>query len=359
MQQHTAPLFGSRSFALLGLVCALGLSSCSDENTPGWWKKLTSGSSAETAQPAEAASKDAAASEEAAITKDEVLSYMIYNVGNTVRQQASSPLWRAEVRDMRNVLESYYNAHVKNGSNLVESVRLGLFLADTTRDLTAYDKAIEEYTAVLANCEKLTEEQINSVDLRRLRSAIENGLGSCYLAQRKPREAQPHYENALEIDQSIFAELAPADDAPLPTGEALTPNLAKAAEDLLSSIRCLGECQFMAEDPEEARDTFKRGQDLVVRMKNLAPPMSIQYIRLLTDLGNLESSCGQMRQAYAAWMNAASIAQRLRQVAPTPAIQAQAARFLRELEPSIKSVGKQLQDAQAAEAAKAADEQQQ
>lgn len=349
MQQYSALQLGSRSLALLGMACALGLSSCSDENTPSWWKNLVGGSGSAPAEEVKA--EEPVAEPEQGITAEEVLAYMIYDVGNAVRQQASSPMWREQVRDMRNKLEEYYDVRVKNGSDPVERVRLGLFLADTTRDLTAYDKALDEYSAVLAECEKLTEEQINSVDLRRLRSAIENGIGSCYFAQRKAAAAMPHYEKALKIDLEIFNELAPENDAPLPTGNALHPSLAKAAEEVLASYRCLGECQFMADDPEEARDTFKQGQDLVVRMKHLAPPMSIQYIRLLTSLGNLESSCGQLRQAYAAWMNAANIAQRLRQVAPSPAVQAQAARYMQELEPSIKTIGKQLQEAQAAESA--------
>ena len=288
-----------------------------------------------------------------------MLDYMIYSVGNLVRQQASSPQWREEVRDMRNRIETYYNSLVQSGADMTSRVKLGLFLADTTRDLTAYDKALEIYATTLKDWESLPEAERNSVEGRRIRSSIANGMGSCYLATRKAADALPYYEKALEMDEALFNELAPANDEPLPADDNISADLARAAEDVLSSYRCLGECQFSADDPEEARDTYKRGQELVVRMKNLKPGMSIQYIRLLTALGNLESSCGQIRQAYAAWMNAANVAQRLRQVAPSPAVQAQTVRYLRELEGSIKSVGKQLEEAQKAQQAAESDAPQQ
>ena len=342
MKQRPASFIGARRIALLGVVCALGLSSCKKENAPNWWKNLWgSDKETEVAPPAPVAVNHEQA---------EMLDYMIYSVGALVSQQASNPLWREEVRDMRNRLENYYNGMEARGASLAERVKLGLFLANATRDLTAYDQALEIYNTTLANWEALPEEVRNSVEGRRSRSAIANGMGSCYLARRKTADAMPFYEKALEIDMALFNELAPANDAPLPSGDALPADLARSAEDVLSSIRCLGECQFLAEDPEEARDTYKRGQELAMRMKNLSPAISIQYIRLLSAMGNLESRCGQPRQAYAAWTTAAGIAQRLRQVVSSPSLQAQIVRYMRELEPSIKSVAKQLEETQRAEA---------
>lgn len=344
MQHHTALLFGTRSLAFLGIACALGLSSCSDDNTPSWWKNLwgTDTAAAPGAQPAEKQG-------EAAVNTEEVLNFMIYNVGNTVRQQAGNPMWREQVRDMRNVLSSYYDARVKAGAAPAECAKLALFLADTTCNLTAYNKALDEYAGVLALLDQLPEDQRNSIDNRRIRSAVENGIGFCYLSLNTPKDALPHYEKALEIDKAIFNELAPAENAPLPAGKGLTPSLDKAAQDVLSSYRCLGECQFKADDPEEARDTYKRGTDMVARMQNLSPLMYIQYIRLLSALGNLESSCGQLRHAYVAWVTAREKAQQLAKASSSPAVQAQAIRYARELEQSARFVGKQLQEAQAAQ----------
>lgn len=344
MQQHSASLIGSRSLALLGIACAFSVSSCSDEDSFSWWRskdKATEPAAAEAeVAPTTAQESVAAASSE----QLELLDYMIYSVADMVRREASNPAWRDEVRDMRNRLEEYYNALAEKGADAPALTKLGLFLADTTRDLSAFQKAQELYEKTLTHWEAASEEYRNSIAGRRARSAIANGIGSCLLAQRKASEALPYYENALELDRALFEELAPADKAPLPAGDDISPDLLHASEDILSSYRCLAECQLMAEDPEEARDTFKRGQELVLRMKHLKPGMSIQYIRLLSSLGNLESSVGQLRQAYAAWMNAANIAQRLQQVAPTAAIKLQANRYYRELEASIKSIAKELQE---------------
>lgn len=280
---------------------------------------------------------------------------MIFNIGNMARQQASNPLWRAEVRDLRNRLENYYNSISENAENLQQRIKLGLLLADMTRDLTAYDKALELYNNVLKHLEALPEADRNSIESRRIQSSVENGIGSCYLARRKANEALPHYEKALELDTARYKELAPADGAPLPTGKDLTPELETAAEDLLSSYRCLGECQYMANDPEEARDTYKQGRQIVLNMKNINAGISMQYVRLLSALGNLESSCGNLRQAAEAWAGAGELAQRLRKASDSPAIQAQTTRYLRELENSLKSIAKPLEEMRRAEAEQQAD----
>lgn len=273
-----------------------------------------------------------------------MLDYMIYSVGDHVRRQAGNAAWREEVRDMRGRLEAYYASLEQSGAPLIERVKLSLFLADITRDLSAYAKAIEGYESTLKLWESLPEQERTSIAGRRMRSTISNGIGSCLLAQKKAEAALPYYEKSMEMDESLYRELAPANEEHLPAGDNISPDLLRAAEDVLSSYRCLAECQYAAEDPEEARDTFKKGREIAIRMRNLKPGMSIQYIRMLTSLGNLESACHSPRAAYAAWVEAIQLAQRLHKVAPTTAVQAQVARYIRELEPLIKSVGKELQE---------------
>lgn len=356
MKQQLASHIGSRSLALLGVACAFGLSSCSDESSPGWWKSLW-GSSEQKDAPAveEAAAPSVSA---ASSNQKEVLDYMVFTVGQRVRQLAANPLWREEVREMRNRLETYYNTLSDSAEDKTTKVKLGLFLADAARDLTAYNKALEGYTATLKDWEALPEAERNSIPGRRTRSAIANGMGSCYLAQNKAAEALTHYEQAMEIDKAIFDELAPADDAPLPTGSALSADLARAAEDVLSSYRCLGECQFAADDPEEARDTYKSGQDLAMRMKHMPMSASLQLIRLLSSLGNLESNCGRYLHAAQAWVTARNYAQQIAKNPNTPAAgQAQAARFFRELDGSLKSIAPQLEAAKKAAEGDAAPQQ--
>ena len=335
-QYHSLSFIASRSAALLGLACTLGLVSCEDK--------------AQTEQPSAPAATTPTATETTAVadktSEKEILDYMIFSVGDMVRKQAANPTWRNEVRDMRNQLDAYYQT-LNDKEDLPTRVRLGLLLADTTRDMSAYGKAMDLYNAVKSDWERQDEAARKTPLGRRIRSAVANGLGSCYLAQNKYNEALTYYEEALEMDKALYRDLAPEGDAPLPAGDNISPDLLRAAEDVISSYRCLGECQFKAEDPEEARDTYKKCQELVMRMKNLKPGMSLQYIRLLSALGNLESSCNQPKRAYAAWLNALDVAQKLRQVAPTAAVQAQTIQFIRQLENSLKSVSHVLKEEQA------------
>lgn len=344
MAQHTASLISTRTLALMGLACALGTTSCSDENTPEWWKDLWGSSSEKPAAEAQPVVVNNNNTEQ-----KELLDYMIYSIAEKVRHEASNPAWHDDVRDMRNRLEEYYNSIEANGDNYQDTLRLGLFLANATRDLAAYQRALNLYNKTLSKWEAAPEEFRTGIEGRRMRSAIANGIGSCYFAQNKASEALSYYENALELDRALFEELAPADKAPLPQDDNISPELVNAAVEVLSSYRCLGECQLKAEDPEEARDTFKRGCELALRMKHLKPGMSIQYIRLLSALGDLEYSVGQLRQAYAAWTQAAGVAQKLQQVAPTAAIKVQATNYFRNLEAPIKNTAKELQEAQRAE----------
>lgn len=337
---------------VIGIACAVGFTIYKMDNKPAWLDSLIGDAKADQAiLPATEASTEATPAAPAAATDadKEMLEYMIFSVGDLVSKQASQPMWREEARDMRNRIEEYYKHLKASQASPTLCVKLGLFLANATRDLAAYDKAFEGYNAVLADWNNLPESERTSIEGRRMRSAIANGLGSCLLARGKAADALPYYEEALELDHKLFDELAPENHAELPAGSNISPDLIRAAEDVLSSYRCLGECQFAADDPEEARDTYRKGHELAMRMKNLKPGMSIQYIRLLSAMGNLESNCGVPKKAYAAWMNAATTAQRLRKSSPSPAIQAQTARFLRELENSLKTVNKQLRDEAAAQ----------
>lgn len=337
-------IYSLSAVAAIGLISSLGLNSCNDDGSP----RTPETAKAPEIQPALPEAPAATASPE----ESALLDYMLYNVGNMVGKQAANPLWRDSVRDMRNQVESYYNSLKANQGNSIKTVRLGQLYADITLNLAAFDKAIDIYNSVLKDWEELPESDRTGIEGRRIRSAIANGTGSALLSRRRATEALPYYEKALEIDTEIFNELLPPDsNGVLPPGDGASKDLERAAEDLVSSYRCLGECQFIADDPEEARDTYKKGQELVTRMNNLRPSVTLQFIRLLSSMGNLESNVGETKRAFAAWSSAANLAQRLLRTAPSASVQAQVRNFLRELEPSIKSVGQKLKEASAAEQA--------
>ena len=320
---------------------AASLSSCGDENSvSSLYNKITGKEEAPAAPEPVLTEKPAAASAQ----QKDLFRYLLFSVADEVRRQADQPIWIETVRDMRNKIEAYYNEEKANRNSLSEEdiVRLGLLLGDATRDLAAYEKARGFYETAQKDWEALPEEQRKSVSGRRLSSAIANSMGYLCLVQRKMSDAIPYYEKALQIDRALYDELAPADEAPLPVGDGLSEDLAKAAEDVLSAYRCLGDAQFFADDPEIARDTYSQGQALATRMNNLTPDIALQYVRLLSALGNLENSVGNPKKALAAWVEAAKRADALRRMGPPVGVQLQTVRYLRELEQSIKTVHDKL-----------------
>ena len=85
----------------------------------------------------------------------------------------------------------------------------------------------------------------------------------------------------------------------------MPPGVSQAATAVFSSYRCLGECQMLADDPEEARETLKTGIALAEEIRRMTPEMHMQYIRLLVAMGNLESRCGNESEVLRHWARAA------------------------------------------------------
>ncbi len=331
-EKHISTLVRAAAIFPLVLCCAVLLNSCKDKG-------------AETPAPPEKAASSAASvqtDDQASAQAKQLLDFMIFNVGDALRREAGQPMWRELVRDMRNQVEAYYNALRATNENPERMVRIGLFLADGARDLSAFQKATDIYTATLKDWESLPEEVRGGTEGQRLRSFLLNGLGSCLMQQRKMTEALPYYEESLKLDQARYNSVSPGEGKPLPTADHLSPELENAAKDVLSSYRCLAECQLFADDPEQARETLQAGQKLALSMQNLSAKISFEFVHLLSTLGNLESRVGQPRKALAAWMQAAGLAEQLRKNSSSPADQAQAISLIRRLTPSIKAVQNQL-----------------
>lgn len=331
----------------MGVACALSLVSCKDKGAEEWNNKDKEQATVapETASPA---------ADSTAAMQKELLNYMIFNVGKQAGAHVTNPAWYEEVRDMRNKLDEYYQTlEGATGDDLKTRMQLGIMLGDITHGMRVDEKALKFYADTLKEWEALPEEERKSIAGRRMRSAIANGMGACTLQQGKAMEALPFYELALEIDQTIFNELAPADNGPLPLND-ISPDLTRAAEDILSSYRCLGECQLRAEDPEEARDTYKKGQELAMRMNHLPPSVALQFIRLRSAQGDLENSCGQLKNAVQAWAQAVKLGQDLMKSASQPSVRLQIVQNQRKLETLLKAVLPKLQAEQ--EAARAAEQ---
>ena len=325
--------------SVLGAAGLAGLCSC-DEKAPEKESTAETAVVAETAAPAAPVAVSAEA-------REKLFEALLFDLGKKAGEIASHPELTEAVRNMLALTEEYYAEVAESLTGKPEKVRLALHMADITRDLTAWERACASYDRARADYDALPESVREETDVRRMLSAICNGKAFCELRRGHTAEALALYGQSLEIDSALYALVAPPDGEALPEGD-VEPALARAAEDIFFSYRCLGECQEVAEDPEEARETIKSGIELAQRLDRLSPGMSLQYIRLLGALGNLESRCGNEREALRNWEQAAQMCQRLNSSTTNLSVRAKTAVTFQNLLPGIKALQEKMQAAEAA-----------
>lgn len=334
-----SPFIITRSLrcAALGIFSALCLTACHDSE-----QDATPGES----QPDPAAEEAAKAAEAAALreqAREDLYHEALYVLASKTTDVTLYPALNAEVKILLEKMETYYRALEQDSDSGAERAELSQLIANTTRDLGAYAKAEELYKRAMSDYAALPDEYRSSTEGARACGDLESGLGSCLLAQNKAGDALPHYEKALEIAQASYDACAPAEAPEGTPAEAPTPELSRAARDLLDSLRCLGDCQRYADDPEEARSTYLKGQELVQKLKTLTPEMAISYVKLLTALGNLDNSYGRSKEAYAEWVLAARICQQVNAANERLDVKFDTKRCFDALVPAIQAVQASLQ----------------
>ena len=311
------------------------------------------------AEPAPAAAEQPAAAEPAAepavdqlaAAREALFNHAVFTLGQKVTNPDAYPELNSVAKDMLELMQTYYT-ELQKGEVSPERARVAVQIAGATRDLGAYSKAQTAYEAALAELNSLPEDVRKTPEFQRMLSSCYNGTGVCLLAQGKANEALAQYESALAVDEAQYQAVAPAEGTELPEGD-VEPALSQASADLLDSYRCMGDCQRAVDDPEEARTTYVKGQDLVQRLKRLSPEMSISFAKLLTSLGNLDNELGKPKEALNSWVIAAKICQSVNASCPRLEIKAETKRCFEALVPAINSVGSKLQ-AEQQEADKAA-----
>lgn len=332
------PFFCKRPLhcAALGILSALCFSACHDSEqavTP------------ESAQPDPAAEKAATEAAEAAVRREQAREDLyheaLYVLASKTTDVTLYPALNAEVKILLEKMEAYYSALEQTNESGVERANLSQLIAKTTLDLGAFAKAEELYKRAMNDYTALPEEYRSSAEGTRAYNELESGVGSCLLAQNKASDALPHYEKALDIAQRTYDACAPAET---PEGaQAPPPELSRAARDLIDSLRCLGDCQRYADDPEEARSTYLKGQEVAQKLKTLTPEMAISYVKLLTALGNLDNSYGRSKEACAEWVLAARICQQVNAANERLDVKFDTKRCFDALIPAIQSVQASLQ----------------
>lgn len=321
----------------LGALSLFCLNSCDD--------KEETAAQPETTTEAPAPEVTEAPVDTLAQAREALFNEMLFRLTGKVTDPAAFPELNEEVKVLLEQMETYYTELAKSGEGSMERTRLALQIASTLRDLSS-GKALDAYTRAQGELNALPEALRNSAETKRCESDIESGIGACLLMQNKPAEALPHYEAALAIAQAQFDAVAPEEGTEPKEGE-VAPELSQASTDLLDTIRCLGDCQRMADDPEEARATYMKGQELVTRLKVLSSSMSISYVKLLTALGNLDNAAGRSKEALSAWVMGANICKQLNNSSPRLDVKAETKRCYDALIPAIQAVANALNAASA------------
>lgn len=343
-----------RFTAILAAGAALFLSSCDEKETTAPAAEAAPVATEPAPAPETAAEPEATpepATDQLAAAREALFNHAVYTLGQKVTSPEAFPELNTMTKDMLELMQAYYT-ELQKGEPSEERARLAVQIATTTRDLGAFSKAQAAYEAALQELEALPEAQRNTPACQRMLSSCHNGMGVCLLAQGKANEALEKYEAALTVDEAQYQAVAPKEGEELPEGE-VEPNLSRAATDLLDSYRCLGDCQRAVDDPEEARTTYMKGQELAQRLKRLSADMSISFAKLLTSLGNLDNALGKQKEALGSWVMAAKICQSLNASSPKLEVKAETKRCFEALVPAINSVGSQLQAEQDAAQKKA------
>lgn len=334
---------------VLGLASALVLCSCED-------KEAAPAAPAE--EPAVAAEQNAPQEPELSAfdeTRDALFDHVVFQLAQKVSNPELYPEVNAEVRDTLALLNDYYAALEKEAEMAEERVRTALLIAGMTCDLGAYAKAYTAYENALKQLELLPDDVRGGRDAKRSLSTIESGLGACLLYQGKSAEALEHFRKSLDTDLAVFKELHPDEKKPLEENN-VDPEVALAAAAVMDSYRCLGDCQNVMNDTEEARETYKKGLEMVPALRVVTPKMAIAYIKLLIASADLENSLGNMKGAYVSWYQAGDLSKKLALGNHPLAIRAEAKRLNESLIRPLLQVEAKLKEEQrkAAEAEAAA-----
>lgn len=291
---------------LLGAGAALSFSSCGDENA-------AEEKPAEAEQTAAQAVVEPPAEPELSAfdkSRDALFDLVVFQLMQKVSNPELFPEVNAEVRDALALLNDYY-ASLENEPEMAEErARTALLIAGMTCDLGAFAKAYAAYEEAMKQVDALPEDIRNNRDATRSRSMIESGMGACLLYQGKSAEALAHFRKSLELDLSVFKELHPDETKPLEENN-VPPEVALAASAVMDSYRCLGDCQNVQGDSEEARETYKKGLEMVPALRVVTPSMAISYIKLLIASADLENSLGNMKGAYVSWFQAGDLSKKI------------------------------------------------
>lgn len=328
------------------LVGAAFLAACGDE------EKEQKTAAQPTAASAPGSAQDGGPCRESCC--QEFVDRSIFEVADMLRTYVQAPEITESVRLLHELTEKYLDTlhAVKSPSpeDLLYRCRVESKLGDLRADLQAYDRAAESYTQVMKTMDTLPEKLQATVPARRVKSATLAGQAWLALVKGDLDTAQKSAEAALAIDESLVEQLTPKE------GETPHPAYESVARDLMGSYKVRADILNMREDPEEARDTYKKAVELAKQLKQGSPETARKLVVVLSALGDLEKQTGNIDKAIESWFSAAKFCQELSKQARRD-VKAQAVRDFKALKERIegaqvekKAQGKDVQPTEPLEA---------
>jgi len=284
----------------------------------------------------------------------ELFEILLYNTADTIAELARHPELQAPAQLLLEKLQAYDDVLSAHDSNKLESARIALTIAKTCSSLNAGKRAEQNYQKALDRLLILAKED-DTQQIKRLMSTAYNGLAFSKLSQKDVTSALVLYKKQLALDEALFELVAPAASSPPPVNS-WSDEIALASSNLISSYRCLGDALSANDELEDARDTYRKGIKHASTLNKLSQNMTMQYIKLLTAMGNLESRCNKEKEALQAWSAAAKLAQKINEVSKTPSVKFESKRAFDTLLPLIKRISAKLQAQEEAQKAATKDE---
>lgn len=215
------------------------------------------------------------------------------------------PAFNSKSRSALELLEKYYADLQAGSKDSRERVRTACAVAKVLRNLgSAHVRAEAAYRQALVEYETLPKADRKAPEGCQLLSSIYNGIASSILMQGKPADALEFYQKALEVDKAQF-EAVDMKEGDTLEGKDKVSAFSRAVADVVDSYRCLGDCQRVADDPEEAMDTYKAGMEIVQKYgKQFTIQMGISFAKLATAYGDELQRRGDTEKARAAWATA-------------------------------------------------------
>ncbi len=276
-------------------------------------------------------------------TQDDLNLFLNNEVKDLIKKSANS----AAVRDVATVLleklENHYNAISSQPVDKAR-VKLAVDIAEFQRQLTAWERSYTSYERALKDWEALEMKDKAEISVQRLKSSIYNGLAFTLLSRpssnpvlvaENRQKALGFFKEQLDSDLSIFNAIGPKEGDAVPAGS-WSEDINTATNDLISSYRCVGDGFLLTDNNADAEAAYQEGVKIAQRVQKLSEQPTLQLIRILSALGDLQLKMNKEAEAVKSLTSAAQIAIQLNKQSGDARIKLETKQIVDRLAPIIQ-----------------------